>query len=165
MASTQRYTLKARRRRQGKTDYRKRLSLLKSRQTRLVIRKSNANTTVQLVRYEPDGDVVVAQASTSQLSALGWKGSTGNLPAAYLAGYLAGARAKKAKVKSAIVDIGMQRAFHGGRLFAAVKGVIDAGVSVAVNEEALPSEERVSGAHISEKLASQVADIKKKAGA
>lgn len=163
MAKNNRYTLKYRRRREGRTDYKKRLSLLKGRKTRVVIRKTNAHTKVQFVDYEPDGDVVRAAAETGHLE--GWKAGTSNLPAAYLAGYAAGVRAKKEGVSEAVLDFGMQKANAGGRLFAAAKGVMDAGIAVPVAEDALPSEERLLGAHIDESLAKSVEQVKKKIGA
>ena len=162
MSKNNRYTLKHRRRREGKTNYHKRLALLKGRETRLVVRKTNAHTIVQFVDYEPDGDVVVAHAETGHLEAAGWKGSTGNMPAAYLAGLKAGALAKKAGVDSAVVDLGMQEPTHGGRLFAAVKGAIDAGIDIPVSEDALPADERVQGAHIDEALAKSFEQVKEK---
>jgi large subunit ribosomal protein L18 len=162
MASSKRYALKYRRRREGKTNYKSRLALLKSRKVRAVIRKTNSNTIVQFVEYQPDGDVIIAQATTKELADHGWKASTGNLPAAYLAGLLAGSRAKKAKVSEAIVDFGMQNPNHGGRLFAAVQGILDAEVELPVSEEALPAENRISGEHIDEKLSAQVEAVKKK---
>jgi large subunit ribosomal protein L18 len=165
MAKNNRFNLPFRRRRLQKTNYKKRLALLKSRAPRLVVRKSNAHTVVQVVEYAPDGDRILAQASTVQLSELGWKGSCGNVPAAYLAGFVAGARAKKAGVSNVVVDLGMQEPFHGGRLFAAVKGAIDAGLTIPATETALPSDERVSGAHIDEKLPASVEAVKKKVGA
>jgi len=165
MATNNRFNLQFRRRRLQKTNYKKRLALLKSRLPRLVVRKSNTNTVVQVIKYAPDGDIILAQATSAQLPALGWKHHTGNLPAAYLVGMLAGSRAKKAGVSSVVVDIGMQKPSHGGRLFAAIKGAIDAGLEVPASEEALPSDERVSGAHIDDKLPKVVEDMKKKVGA
>ena len=47
------------RKREGKTNYKKRLKLLQSRTTRLVIRKSNKHIIAQLTNYYPDGDKVV----------------------------------------------------------------------------------------------------------
>ena len=43
-----RYSVKPRRRREGKTDYRKRLKLLRSGKVRVAIRKSLKNTQIQL---------------------------------------------------------------------------------------------------------------------
>ncbi len=165
MAKTNRFNLPFRRRRQLKTDYKKRLALLKSRTPRLVVRKSNANTVVQIIEYRPDGDVILAQGSTAQLAGFGWKASQGSIPAAYLAGYLAGTRALKAGVSDVIADLGMQEPYHGGRLFAAVKGALDAGLSVPASDSAFPSEERLSGTHIDESMPKLVEAVKKKVGA
>ncbi len=165
MAKNNRFNLPFRRRRQLKTDYKKRLTLLKSREPRLVVRKSNANTVVQIIEYRPDGDVILAQGSTAQLADLGWKASAGNVPAAYLAGYLAGIRAKQAGVTNVIADLGMQKPFHGGRLFAAIKGAIDAGLTVPASESAFPAEDRLTGAHIDDSLPKLVEAVKKKVGA
>ena len=48
---------------------------------------------------------------------------------------------------------------HGsGRLFAAVKGLVDAGVDVHVSDEVLPDAERIGGTHIKEGLAKDIVD-------
>lgn len=120
---------------------------------------------VQIISYDPDGDKVIAQARTQELESMGWKGSTSNIPASYLAGLLAGVRAKEDGVTQAVVDLGMQNASHGGRLFAAVKGAIDAGIESSVGEGAFPSEERLQGAHIDEGIAKSIESVKKKIGA
>ncbi|MEM4959169.1 MAG: 50S ribosomal protein L18, partial [Nanopusillaceae archaeon] len=59
MAHGPRYTVKYRRRREGKTDYRKRLKLLKSRLPRLVVRRGIWNFTVQLIEYNENGDKTI----------------------------------------------------------------------------------------------------------
>ena len=59
MAKNAIYTVKYRRKREGRTNYKKRLELLKSGSPRLVIRKSNTSITLQLVMYESDGDKVL----------------------------------------------------------------------------------------------------------
>ena len=46
----------------------------------------------------------------------------------------------------AIVDFGLQS--KADRLFALVKGAIDAGLEINCPEEAFPSEDRLSGKHI-----------------
>lgn len=165
MVKNNRYALKYRRRREGRTDYKKRLNLLKGRGARVVVRKTNAHTIVQFIEYLPDGDVVKAHADTKHLASKGWSASTSSIPAAYLAGYLAGVQAKKAGLSNAVLDMGRQQTSHGGRIFAAVKGVIDAGVDVPVSENALPSEERLVGEHISEGLKKEVEALKKKVNA
>ena len=54
MTQGPRYHVKPRRRREGKTDYRKRLRLLRSGKVRMVVRKSLKNTQIQLIEYKED---------------------------------------------------------------------------------------------------------------
>jgi|ETN01SMinimDraft_4_1059930.scaffolds.fasta_scaffold26922_2 large subunit ribosomal protein L18 len=154
------------RRIEGKTDYQKRLRLLKSRKARLVVRKSLKNTRVQLVDYSPDGDVIIASAISGELKKLGWKYSCSNTPATYLTGLLCGSKAIKADKKEAVLDIGINRPINGCKLYAALKGAIDAGMEIPHGEEALPKEERIFGAHIqnqkSEEIKKAVEDLKTK---
>ncbi len=138
-----------RRRREGRTDYRRRLALLKSGQTRLVVRRTATNVIVQFVDWAETGDAVKATAVAQELKALGWEGSPKNTPAAYLTGLLAGKRAKEAGVEEAVLDIGRRVPTTGSRLFAVLKGVLDAGVEVPHGgEELYPSEERLTGAFL-----------------
>ncbi|MGQ9582276.1 MAG: 50S ribosomal protein L18 [Thermoplasmatota archaeon] len=148
MARDNRQRVPFRRRREGKTDYRRRLGLLKSQKRRLVVRKSLKHTLVQIVEWDAGGDWVLASASTSQLKSLGWTGGTGNVPAAYLAGLLAGKRASKLDIKEAVLDLGLGAPSPGSRAFASLRGVLDAGVSVPHSEEVLPSRERIRGDHL-----------------
>lgn len=146
----QTYTLKYKRRRQGKTNYKKRLNTLKSAKPRLVIRKSLTNMYIQLINFEAKGDNVAVSGSGAELKKLGWKHNTGNLPAAYLIGLLAGKKIAKKDIKEAVLDIGMQKGVRGSRIYAALKGVVDSGVNVPHSEDILPAEDRVSGKHINE---------------
>ncbi len=164
MVKNNRYSLKYRRRREGKTNYHNRIKLLAGGRPRLVIRRSNAHVMVQLVDYHPDGDKVMVTFSTQKLSSLGWKAGTKNVPAAYLAGYAVGIAAKKAGVKEAIVDIGLQKPHHKGRLFAAVKGASDAGLKIPFSSDAIPSDDRLLGTHISDDIKNMVEDVKKRIG-
>jgi large subunit ribosomal protein L18 len=148
MANNPRHRVPFRRRREGKTDYRARLKLLRSGKARLVVRRSLKHTVVQLVSYDESGDRVLASSTTAQLPELGWTGSTGNTPAAYLAGLMAGRRASKAKITEAVLDIGRIRPSKGSKVFAALKGVLDAGVDVPHSDEVLPSEDRIKGGHL-----------------
>jgi large subunit ribosomal protein L18 len=139
------------RRRKGLTDYRKRMRMLLSGKPLLVVRKTNTQVIVQVVKPEVKGDRVLAQATGRELrTKFGWPASGKNTPAAYLAGYLAGLRALKAGVKEAILYIGLHRAVKGARVFAALKGALDAGLKVPHSPEILPSEERIKGLHIVE---------------
>ena len=145
-----RRTVPHRRKRESKTNYKKRLALLKSGQNRLVIRKSLNTITAQIIKYDPNGDRVVASANSADLKKLGWKMHKANIPSAYLTGLLLGSKAKHNKINTAVLDLGLQIPMKGGKLFAALKGAIDAGLDVRHDDTALPSEERISGKHIAE---------------
>ena len=148
MKTGPRYKLPFKRRFEKKTNYRKRLGLLLSEKPRVVIRTSNKHTKTQIIKYETDGDKTLISANSQDLKKLGWKYSTSNLPAAYLTGLLVGQKAKKNKIKDIVVDLGVQRTVKGSRLYATIKGIIDAGIKVPCSEEVLPSEERIKGEHI-----------------
>ncbi len=148
MAQGPTYRVKFRRRREGKTDYYRRRSLLQSRRSRLVVRKTNTRTLVQFVNANVTGDITVASATADELAKYGWNASPGNLPAAYLTGFLAGLRAKSRGVKNAILDVGLNPPIKGSKVYASLKGVLDAGVNVPHSEEVLPDDSRISGEHI-----------------
>ncbi|MEM2934472.1 MAG: 50S ribosomal protein L18 [Methanocellales archaeon] len=148
MAKVPRYKVKFRRRREGRTDYRRRLNLLLSKQPRLVIRKSLKHIRAQLVLQGERGDLTMASASSKELVKYGYRASTSNTPAAYLTGLLLGYRAKKAGFSNAILDIGLYSPSKGARVFAALKGALDAGLHIPHNESILPSEERIRGEHV-----------------
>lgn len=160
MAQGPRYRVPRRRRRESRTDYEKRLALLKSQETRAVVRKQNNNTIVQFVDFDPDGDIVRTQATSHELESLGWTAHTGNLPAAYLTGLLAGSRATEQGVQSAVLDIGLHKPATGSAIFAALKGILDAGVEVPHGDEVIPGEERLLGGHISDEVPSMTEEIK-----
>ena len=155
------YLIPLKRRRENKTNYKKRLALLKSEGTRLVIRKSLSNMMVQFVDFNVKGDQTVACAFSTELKKLGWE-KTGNLPAAYLTGLLAGKKAREKKIESAVLDLGLQTSTKGSRLYAALKGVIDSGVNVPHSEKVLPSEDRIKGKHISEEIVKKFDEVKSK---
>ena len=144
---TKRYKSPHRRRAEKKTDYRRRLALVKSGKTRLVIRRTSSHIRVQFVSYIPEGDKTLVTATSQELAKYGWKSGTGNLPAAYLTGLLAGTKAK-GKVSEAVLDIGVQVSTKGSRIYAALKGVMDAGVSVPHDPEIIPKDDRIKGGHI-----------------
>ncbi|MDI6639386.1 MAG: 50S ribosomal protein L18 [Methanocellales archaeon] len=140
----------ARRRKEGKTDYRQRLKLLLSQKPRVVVRKSLKHMIVQLVSPSEQGDVTLVSAISSELKKFGLK-RTGNIPAAYLTGLLFGLRATKV-AKEAVLDIGLQTSSPGSKIYAALKGMIDAGMSIPHDPVMFPSEERIRGEHIAEYL-------------
>ena len=51
--------------------------------------------------------------------------------------------------KNAILDIGIFRPVKKTRLFAALKGVIDAGLEIPHSEDIFPDDEHIQGQHIS----------------
>jgi len=158
-----RYHVKPRRRREGKTDYRQRFRLLKSRKIRMVVRKSLKNTQIQFVEYKEKGDNILATANSKELvSKYNWKYSTSNTPAAYLTGILAGKRAKDKGIGECILDMGRYVPVTGSTVFASLKGAIDAGVNCPMNEEKIPDEERLMGTHLNEKIKPAVNEIKNK---
>jgi large subunit ribosomal protein L18 len=144
------YNLRFRRRREGRTSYRKRKRLVTSGIPRLVVRPSNKHLAAQVVEARPEGDRVLASAHSSELKDFGWKGSCGNLPAAYLTGLLAGRRAKAGGISEAILDIGVHARDPGSRIFAAAKGAVKAGLTIPHDEKALPKQERLRGQHVVE---------------
>jgi large subunit ribosomal protein L18 len=141
-------TVAHRRKREGRTNYKKRLTLLKSGQLRLVIRKALGSITTQVVQYNADGDKILVSANSKDLDKLGWKAHKSSLPSAYLTGLLIGVKSKKKNVKRAVLDLGLQTPISGGKLFAALKGAVDAGLDINHNKEALPSDDRIAGKHI-----------------
>lgn len=158
-----RYRVKPRRRREGRTDYRKRLRLLKSGQPRVVVRKSLKHVRVQFIEYQQGGDTVRASAVSSELvSRYGWKYATATAPAAYLTGLLAGHRAKEKGIKDGVLDLGRHLPIRGGNVFAALKGVLDAGITVPHDEGTLPGEDRLKGNHVSKEVTSVTTTIKEK---
>ena len=158
-----RYYIKQRRRREGRTDYRKRLKLLKSRKIRIVVRKSIKNIRVQFVDYEESGDKILASAiSTDLIKNYNWKYSTSTIPAAYLTGFLAAKKALDSGIKEGILDIGRIKPIKGSKIFASLKGIIDAGIECPFNGEKLPDENRIMGHHIDKKIENQIVDIKNK---
>ncbi len=157
-----RYKVPFRRRREFKTNYRYRLNLLKSRLPRAVVRKSLKQTIVQFIQYDPKGDRVLASASSLELAKLGWKATAGNLPAAYLTGFLAGKRALKNNIESAVLDIGLNSPVKGSKIFASLRGILDAGIDIPHGDEVMPTDDRLVGKHISEKTPELVENIKNK---
>lgn len=150
MASGPRYNVDMRRRREGVTDYRQRLRLLRSGQPRLVVRVSNRHVRAHVERVGATGDETVAYATSDDLADFGWEAPTGNLPAAYLTGLLAGRRALDAGFESAVLDIGLHSPTPGSKVFAAQEGAIDAGMDIPHNESVLPDWARNRGEHIAD---------------
>ena len=141
-----------RRRLESKTDYHRRLRLLKGGVPRAIVRVSNTQITCQLANYTKDGDAILASFTGADLASHGYPSdaSKKSVPACYLAGFGLGKKAKSSGINEAILDIGLSSASSGSRAFSALKGMIDAGLEIPHGESILPSEGRINGEHISE---------------
>ncbi|MFO8110393.1 MAG: 50S ribosomal protein L18 [Thermoplasmata archaeon] len=162
MGEGPRYRMNLKRRREGRTDYRQRLRMLKSGKPRATVRMSNKHVRVQLIEYKPEGDHILAVASSLDLEEFGWNGYGRNIPSAYLVGYLAGKRALKQGIDEAVLDIGLNHPHPGGRYFSTLKGMVDAGVDIPHGSEIIPGEERIKGEHIGDEIAKNFQEVKTK---
>jgi|SRR3989344_9604036 len=142
------FTVPFRRKRQGRTYYRKRLKILMSNKFRFVVRMTLKNFQASIIEYSAKGDKVLFTIDSKALIKLGWKGDNGNIPSAYLIGALAGKKALERGVKDAVLDLGFNNSTKGSRLYAALAGAVDAGLNIPFNPEVLPSKDRISGEHI-----------------
>jgi len=141
------FTVQFRRKREGATNYRRRLKMLSSNRPRLVVRKSLKNIQASIIEYDKKGDVVKVSSHSSNLKKLGWAYGTGNIPAAYLVGFLLGKKSGS-KFDNVIFDIGLSKSVKGTRVYAVLSGALDSGLKVPHQKEILPSKERISGKHI-----------------
>jgi large subunit ribosomal protein L18 len=118
--------VKFRRRREGVTDYKKRLALVKSGLERVVVRKTNKRILGQVIRYTEKGDAVTASVTSDELAKkYGWP-SRSNRATAYLTGMLL---AKKAKSGGELIlDIGITTPIKGSIPFTFAKGCVDGGM-------------------------------------
>ncbi len=134
----------------SKTDYRKRLILLKGRCPRLVVRKTNRYLIIQIITSKNAQDFVESSVNTKELLKYGWpddmKGSLKSISAGYLAGILI---SKKIKIKDKIIlDSGLIKSTKGSKIYAVVKGVLDGNMNINCKKEMLPPEERIQGKHL-----------------
>ena len=135
---------------EGKTDYKKRLSLIESKKPRLVVRKTLKNIILQIIEFHPDGDKVLVSAHTKELKkTYNWQ-SNRNIPSAYLTGLLLGSKAKKKNIPEAILDMGLNPPIKGSVIYVALKGVTDAGIKIPHSKDIFPTEERIKAQHISD---------------
>jgi large subunit ribosomal protein L18 len=143
------YTLVFKRKKEGKTNYKKRIRYITSNKTRFVIRLSNKNIKIQGINFDKDGDLIIGTTDSLNLKNFGWKGSFNNMPSAYLTGLLFGKNIKE-KVNEGIIDIGLRSMTKGGKFSAVIKGIVDSGIKVPHSEEIFPKEDKINGKVISE---------------
>ncbi|MBE6486868.1 MAG: 50S ribosomal protein L18 [Methanosphaera stadtmanae] len=150
MARGATYKVQFKRRREGKTNYNKRYKLVDLDKTRMVVRITSNHTIAQLVKIGENGDETLVSASSIQLKEFGWLGNGKNTSAAYLTGYLFGKRAISENYDETILDIGLQPAIRGTKIYAVLKGALDAGLYIPHNESILPDDSRIRGEHIAQ---------------
>jgi large subunit ribosomal protein L18 len=149
-----------RRRKEAKTDYRKRMILLKADKPRIVIRRTNKYFIVQLVESSEAQDKVVKTLSSKVLLNHGWSkdsvGSLKSVPAGYLTGKIF---AKELGDTECIIDLGMVKTIFGNRAFAVVKGLVDGGAKISANKKVFPSEERIKGEHLKDDMKAMISKV------
>ena len=148
-------TLK-RRRKEGKTDYGKRLKFLKSGKPRVVFRRTNKYFIAQYVKSQEAKDKIVFGINSKDLLKYGWpenvKGSLKSIPAAYFIGYLMGKKIANKKLEKPIVDFGMSRTLNKSRVYGFLNGLIDSGIKINCKTECFPDEKRLKGEHLKNKI-------------
>lgn len=153
------------RRSRNKTDYSKRLKLLKSEIPRVVFRKTNRYIIAQYVESEEAQDSIKMGISSKKLISKGWpknmEGSLKSIPASYLTGYLFGIEIKKKKLANPIVDMGMIKAIHKNKAYAFLKGLKDSGIGIKCDESLFPEEEKIIGKNLKNNLSKEFKEIKK----
>ena len=142
------------RKKEHKTDYAKRIKLLKSGNPRIVLRKTNKYVIAQYVTSKEAQDKIEIGMSSKLLLKYGWskeaEGSLKSITASYLTGLLFGRKIRE--MPEPILDIGMHRSLHKSRIFGFIKGLIDAGIKIKCKKEAFPSEDRLHGKHLKNKI-------------
>ena len=167
MAKGRNQRLRFKRRRNAETDYHRRSRMLRGGSPRAVVRVSNTQVTCQLVAYEPDGDRVLESVTGKSLvDSHKWPAdaSRKSVPACYLAGYAMAKSALSNGHSEAILDIGLAASSSGSRTYAALRGMIEAGLKIPHSEDVLPSDDRINGEHIGESISKAVAATKKSIG-
>ena len=149
-----------RRKLEGRTNYKKRLELLKSGMLRVVVRRSLKNITVQAVEYHASGDKTIMTVTSQELKKYGWTGYGKNTPAGYLIGYLFCIKAQQKKITQAILDQGLYPTRQGTVSFSVLKGLVDSGMKIPHDPKIFPKEDRVQGKHISDDIAKLFTTVK-----
>lgn len=145
-----------RRRKENKTDYLKRLKLLKGEKPRLVFRKTNRFIISEYIVSKEAQDRVIFGLDSRKLNEYGWpknaQGSLKSTTASYLTGYITGKMIIKQKLETPILDAGMNRVLHKNNIYAFLKGIIDSGIKINCEKEFFPEESRIKGQHLKSKI-------------
>ncbi len=149
-----RYAVQFRRKRELRTDYRKRAAMLLSGKPRIVVRKTLRQIIIQVAEMTGKGDKIIVSTDSNALRKHGWNQGM-NICTAYLTGYMAGIKATHKGVKEGVLDIGKQVHVKGGRIYAALKGMVDAGLSINHDSTVFPRQERLAGTHMKKQNTAQ----------
>ena len=138
--------LDKKRRRENRTNYKKRLDLLKKGYKRLVVRKTNKYIILQIIESKHAQDKILYTVNTKELLRHGWPkenaGSLKSLAAAYIAGKLLGKKVKDIKGR-VILDIGLNPSTKKSRIYAVLKGLSDSGINIPFDESIVPDDEKI----------------------
>lgn len=170
-----RYQTKFRRRREARTDYYARRKLIMqdknkydAKKYRFVVRRSNTKFVCQVAYATPNGDRIMAEAKSSELTRFGLTAGLTNYAAAYCTGLLCARRLLKTlkmddiykgvdeidgnvydiyeqdqvnddrRPFKAVLDIGITPPTTGNRVFGAMKGASDGGIYIKHNNKRFP---------------------------
>lgn len=136
------------RRRKQLTNYRKREKLIISNLPRLVVRLSNKHVNAQFINYKSDGDETITAFNSVKIKDYAGK----NLQSAYLTGLSAGLKAAKKSVKKAVLDTGLKQPVKNSRIYACLKGALDAGIQIPHDASVLPSDELIKKKNLTEAI-------------
>ncbi|KAJ3306967.1 60S ribosomal protein L5 [Kappamyces sp. JEL0829] len=150
---------------------------------RMVVRFTNKDIITQIVYSKIDGDYVLAAAYAHELPRYGINNGLTNWPAAYCTGLLLARRVltklglaekyegctepdgEKFEVEyddegprpfKAFLDVGLKRTTTGSRIFGALKGAVDGGLSIPYSEKRFPGYDASEKKHDAELLASYI---------
>jgi len=153
-----------RRRREHKTDYGKRIKMLKGETPRIIFRKSNKYVIAQYVSSVQAQDKIEFGISSKDLLKYDWpkenQGGLKSITASYFTGFLVGKKILKGSLENPIPDFGMQRVLHKTKIYAFLNGLIDAGVKIKCDEKLFPEESRIKGKHMKKDFSSSFEKIK-----
>lgn len=149
------------RRKEGVTNYHKRLKLLKSGLPRLVVRPSNKGITAQIVEYGENGDMIKCTVNERSLKKLGLEVTGNSVPVSYLVGYAIGLISKKKKIEESILDTGRYNIVKGGKISAVLKGFVDSGAEITHDDSIFPDKDRLSGKHLKNPVGKKLSEYKK----
>lgn len=153
-----------RRQKECKTDYHKRIKLLKGNSPRIVFRKTNRFIIAQYITSKQAQDKIELGITSKDLLNYGWPkefaGSLKSISAAYFTGFLIGKKIIEKKLEQPIVDLGMLRNIHKSKFYSFLKGLKDAGVDINCSKEFFPEEDRIKGKNLKKDISKVFDKIK-----